>query len=105
MARDKLKKKIATYKEGVTIRTQQIEKAKLKIAKEEEELSKLKREEKILKGLVQQLKGMVFFHVVSYYWLLCFLSTKFSHHSHDHYPVHIPIPAFYKYLKNPIQYI
>ena len=61
MARDKLKKKIATYKEGVTLRKQQVEQAKLAIAKEEEELSKLKGEEKILKGLVQQLKGMVLF--------------------------------------------
>ncbi|KAL6341197.1 hypothetical protein AAG906_032313 [Vitis piasezkii] len=56
VARDKLKKKIVTYKEGVTLRKQQIEQAKLAIAKEEEELSKLKSEEKILKGLVQQLK-------------------------------------------------
>ncbi|RVX12977.1 Glucosidase 2 subunit beta [Vitis vinifera] len=61
VARDKLKKKIVTYKEGVTLRKQQIEQAKLAIAKEEEELSKLKSEEKILKGLVQQLKGCTLF--------------------------------------------
>lgn len=58
MARDKLKKKIATYQEGVTLRNREIEKAKLSLAKDEEELSKLKTEEKTLKGLVQQLKGM-----------------------------------------------
>ncbi|KAL2557108.1 Glucosidase 2 subunit beta [Forsythia ovata] len=56
VARDKLKKKITTFKEGVTIRRREIEQAKLAIAREEAELSKLKDEEKILKGLVQQLK-------------------------------------------------
>ncbi|KAI3996512.1 hypothetical protein MKX01_001350 [Papaver californicum] len=56
VARDKLQKKIATYKEGVTIRNQEIEQAKQGISKGEAELSKLKSEEKILKGLVQQLK-------------------------------------------------
>ncbi|RZC83335.1 hypothetical protein C5167_046123 [Papaver somniferum] len=56
VARDKLQKKIATYKEGVTIRNQEIELAKQGISKGEAELSKLKSEEKILKGLVQQLK-------------------------------------------------
>ncbi|KAH7560352.1 hypothetical protein JRO89_XS10G0003900 [Xanthoceras sorbifolium] len=56
VARDKLTKKIATFKEGVHIRKQQIEQAKLSLANEEAELSKLKDEEKILKGLVEQLK-------------------------------------------------
>ncbi|XP_026413208.1 glucosidase 2 subunit beta-like [Papaver somniferum] len=56
VARDKLQKKIATYKEGVTIRNQEIEQAKQGISKGEAELAKLKSEEKILKGLVQQLK-------------------------------------------------
>ncbi|XP_020552461.1 glucosidase 2 subunit beta isoform X2 [Sesamum indicum] len=55
-ARDKLRKKIATYQEGVIIRRQEIERAKLAIVKEEGELSKLKDEEKILKGLVEKLK-------------------------------------------------
>ncbi|KAF9609786.1 hypothetical protein IFM89_018234, partial [Coptis chinensis] len=55
-ARDKLKKKIATYQEGVTIRNRDVEQAKHAIAKDEAELSKLKEEEKILKKLVQQLK-------------------------------------------------
>ncbi|XP_010245478.1 PREDICTED: glucosidase 2 subunit beta-like isoform X2 [Nelumbo nucifera] len=57
VARDKLNKKIATYKEGVIIRKQEVEQAKQAIAKDEAELSKLKNEEKILKDLVQQLKG------------------------------------------------
>ncbi|KAG5544128.1 hypothetical protein RHGRI_016769 [Rhododendron griersonianum] len=57
VARDKLKKKIATYQEGVTLRKHEIEQAKLALAKDEAELSKLKNEEKILKGLVQQFKG------------------------------------------------
>ncbi|GMN49631.1 hypothetical protein TIFTF001_018799 [Ficus carica] len=56
-ARDKLKKKIATYQEGVTIRKQEVERAKVAIAKDEAELSKLQSEEKTLKGLVLQLKG------------------------------------------------
>ncbi|KAL0418075.1 UNVERIFIED_CONTAM: Glucosidase 2 subunit beta [Sesamum radiatum] len=55
-AREKLRKKIATYQEGVIIRRQEIERAKLAIVKEEGELSKLKDEEKILKGLVEKLK-------------------------------------------------
>ncbi|XP_057781151.1 LOW QUALITY PROTEIN: glucosidase 2 subunit beta [Salvia miltiorrhiza] len=56
VAREKLRKKIATYREGVTIRRQEIEKAKLTISKEEAELQKLKEEEKILNGLVEKLK-------------------------------------------------
>lgn len=56
VAREKLRKKIATYQEGVTIRRQEIEKAKLAIVKEEAELQKLKDEEIILKGLVDKLK-------------------------------------------------
>ncbi|OMO81069.1 hypothetical protein CCACVL1_12616 [Corchorus capsularis] len=56
VARDRLIKKITTYKEGVTVRNQEIEKAKIAIAKDGAELTKLKNEEKILKGLVQQLK-------------------------------------------------
>lgn len=55
-ARDKLKKKIATFQDGVIIRNKEVEKAKLAIAKEEEELSKLKNEEKSLKDLVSKLK-------------------------------------------------
>ncbi|CAI9768670.1 unnamed protein product [Fraxinus pennsylvanica] len=56
VARDKLEKKITTFKEGVIIRRRETEEAKLAIAREEAELTKLKDEEKILKGLVQQLK-------------------------------------------------
>ncbi|KAK8543307.1 hypothetical protein V6N12_015865 [Hibiscus sabdariffa] len=56
VARDKLVKKIATYKEGATIRKLEIEKAKLSIAKDAAELTKLKNEEKILKGRVIELK-------------------------------------------------
>ncbi|GFP95651.1 glucosidase 2 subunit beta [Phtheirospermum japonicum] len=56
VAREKLRKKIATYQEGVIIRQKEIEQAKLTMAKEEGELSKLKNEEQILKELVEQLK-------------------------------------------------
>ncbi|KAM3348821.1 hypothetical protein ACQJBY_022196 [Aegilops geniculata] len=55
-AREKLKKKVATYKSGVVIRNQEVEKAKLAITKDEAELTKLKGEEKILQGLVDKLK-------------------------------------------------
>ncbi|KAF8724234.1 hypothetical protein HU200_021256 [Digitaria exilis] len=55
-ARDKLKKKIATYKSGVVIRNKEVERAKEAFAKDETELAKLKGEEKILKGLVDKLK-------------------------------------------------
>ncbi|KAJ6430779.1 hypothetical protein OIU84_018320 [Salix udensis] len=58
VARDKLKKKIATYKEGVALRNKEVDQAKAAIAKDEAELSKLKNEENVLKGLVQQLKEL-----------------------------------------------
>lgn len=58
-ARDKLRKKIATYKEGVALRRQVVEQAKQAIAKDEAELSKLKSGERILQGIVQQLKGII----------------------------------------------
>ena len=57
MARDKLKKKISTYQEGVAIRKQEVERAKAAMAKDEDELSKLQSEVKTLKVLVQELKG------------------------------------------------
>ncbi|GJN06304.1 hypothetical protein PR202_ga24020 [Eleusine coracana subsp. coracana] len=59
-AREKLKKKVATYKSGVVIRKQEVEKAKEAYAKDEVELAKLKGEEKILQGLVDKLKGKIF---------------------------------------------
>ncbi|XP_051142632.1 glucosidase 2 subunit beta [Andrographis paniculata] len=55
-AREKLKKKISTYKDGIALRNKEIEQAKLAIAKDEGELSKLKDEEKILRPLVDKLK-------------------------------------------------
>lgn len=57
VARDKLKKKIVTYQDGLIIRNKEVEKAKLAIAKDEEELSKLTNEEKSLRELVDKLKG------------------------------------------------
>ncbi|KAK1280497.1 hypothetical protein QJS04_geneDACA015145 [Acorus gramineus] len=55
-ARDKLKKKIATFKEGASIRKGTVERAKQEITKDEAELERLKSEKKILKVLVQTLK-------------------------------------------------
>lgn len=60
MARDKLKKKIATYQEGVTLRKKEVEQAKQAFSTDKAELLKLKNEEKILEGLVQQLRGIIF---------------------------------------------
>ncbi|GJT05531.1 glucosidase 2 subunit beta [Tanacetum coccineum] len=56
VARDAFKEKIATYQQGVAIRKHEIEEAKISAAKDEAELSKLKSEEKVLKGIVEQLK-------------------------------------------------
>ncbi|XP_066306153.1 glucosidase 2 subunit beta-like isoform X1 [Miscanthus floridulus] len=56
VAREKLKKKVATYKNGVVIWKQEVERAKEAFAKDEAELAKLKGEEKILQGLVDKLK-------------------------------------------------
>ncbi|BAT74808.1 Glucosidase 2 subunit beta Glucosidase II subunit beta Precursor [Vigna angularis] len=56
VARNRLEKKIATYEEGVKLRKQEIEQAKVAIEKDEAELSQLKKEESILKVVVKQLK-------------------------------------------------
>ncbi|KAJ6810652.1 glucosidase 2 subunit beta [Iris pallida] len=56
VARQKLKRKIQTYQEGVTIRKQEVEQGKQAFAKDEADLSRLKSEEKILKDLVDKLK-------------------------------------------------
>ncbi|KAF8035363.1 hypothetical protein BT93_C1404 [Corymbia citriodora subsp. variegata] len=55
-AGDELKKKIAVYQEGVAIRKQEVEEAKVALAKDKEELSKLKSEEKELKVQFELLK-------------------------------------------------
>jgi hypothetical protein len=55
-----LKKKVSTYKSGVVIRKQEIERAKEAYAKDEAELAKLKGEERILQGLVDKLQGVLF---------------------------------------------
>ncbi|KAG1371441.1 Glucosidase 2 subunit beta [Cocos nucifera] len=56
VARKKLQKKIVTFQNGVTIRKQEVEKAKQAFAQDKAELSKLTSEEKILKEQVQKLK-------------------------------------------------
>lgn len=57
-AREKLKKNIAAHQEGLVIRKLEVEKAKEAFAKDEAELLKLKSEEKILKDLVDKLRGV-----------------------------------------------
>lgn len=91
VARDKLKKKIETYQEGVKVRQQEIEQAKLGLAKDEAELSKLKKEESILRGIVQQLKGITFcstlflwMFYLSYMSCIHFLLKDFDHKKNDH---------------------
>lgn len=61
VARDELMERIAVFQKGVALRKHEIEQAKISSAQDEAELSKLKNEEKILKGIVQQLKGICFF--------------------------------------------
>ncbi|KAJ6845736.1 glucosidase 2 subunit beta [Iris pallida] len=56
VAREKLKKKIQTYQQGVILRKQEIERGKEAFGKDEAELSRLKSEEKILNDLVDKLK-------------------------------------------------
>ncbi|OWM69297.1 glucosidase 2 subunit beta-like [Punica granatum] len=56
VARDRLRKKIATYQEGVVIRKHEVEQARVALVKDEEELATLKNEEKTLKELVERLK-------------------------------------------------
>lgn len=75
MARDKLKKKISTYQEGVAIRKQEVEQAKIAMAKDEAELSKLQSEEKILKKLVDQLKGIL---GMSYSYKVILISSSYK---------------------------
>lgn len=79
VARDKLKKRIAIFQEGVIIRKKEIEQAKLAILKEEAELAKLTKEEKILKDIVEQLKGNIFFCYQSFFF---FYSNKISMDTH-----------------------
>ena len=74
VARDKLKKRISTFEEGVKIRKLDVEHAKKAIIKDEAELLELKNEEKVLKGLVEQLKGLV----IHTFMLLFFHCTSFS---------------------------
>lgn len=64
-AREKLKKKIATHQDGLAIRKQELEKAKQAFAEDEAELLKLKNEEKILKGLVEKVRGVILFIQIS----------------------------------------
>nr|XP_043612867.1 glucosidase 2 subunit beta-like isoform X2 [Erigeron canadensis] len=56
VARDRLMDKIAIFQEGVNVRNHEVEQAKISAAKDEAELSNLKSEEKVLKGIVRQLK-------------------------------------------------
>ncbi|XP_052620623.1 glucosidase 2 subunit beta [Lactuca sativa] len=56
VARDRLMEKIKIYVEGVSIRDNEVEQAKLSFEQDKENLLKLKHEEKTLKGIVQNLK-------------------------------------------------
>lgn len=74
-ARENLKKKIETYNQGHVVRRQEIEQAKVGLEKDAAELKKLKSEEKILKGLVDQLKGLASF-LLMHSWI--FLLADFA---------------------------
>ncbi|KAI3523539.1 hypothetical protein L1887_01738 [Cichorium endivia] len=56
VARDKLMEKIVIYEEGVAIRNNEVEQAKISLEKDKENLLKLKNEEKVFKRIVQHLK-------------------------------------------------
>jgi protein kinase C substrate 80K-H len=71
-----LKKKITTYKSGVVIRKQEVERAKEAFAKDELELAKLKGEEKLLQGLVNNLKGVVFVFLILSHLSMSEMSKK-----------------------------
>ncbi|KAH7677549.1 Glucosidase 2 subunit beta protein [Dioscorea alata] len=55
-ARENLKKRIATYQEGVRMRKGDVDRARQAFAKDEADLAKLKAEEESLSALVQKLK-------------------------------------------------
>eukprot|EP01018_Ginkgo_biloba_P038386 Gb_31920 [translate_table: standard] len=57
VTREKIKKKLTTYKEGFTIRKQEIEHSKQMMTKEKAEIASLKQEEKKLKEMVDKLKA------------------------------------------------
>ncbi|OMO55340.1 hypothetical protein COLO4_36028 [Corchorus olitorius] len=59
VARDKLKKKIEMYHEGVALRKQEIQKAKQAIARDNAELLGLKNEKEVLQKLVKQLEEQI----------------------------------------------
>ena len=52
----------------MALRRKEVEQAKVAFAKDEAELSKLKSEEKVLKDLVQQLKGMYLLYILFLLW-------------------------------------
>ena len=56
--REKLKKKIATFRVGLEARNRDIEHSQLMIEKDKRELANLKLEEKNLKDVVQKLGGI-----------------------------------------------
>ncbi|KAK4780617.1 hypothetical protein SAY87_016723 [Trapa incisa] len=56
VARDRLKKKISTFQQGVAIRKHEVEQARRALIKEEEELTMLKNEQKALKKLVERVR-------------------------------------------------
>ncbi|XP_078437640.1 calmodulin-binding protein [Wolffia australiana] len=56
VARERLTKKISTHRDGIALRIIEVEKAKKAFEEDGAELSKLKTEEKVLKGIVERLK-------------------------------------------------
>ena len=56
--REKLKRKIATFRAGLEARNQDVEHSQILIEKDKKELANLKVEEKNLKDVVQKLSGI-----------------------------------------------
>ena len=68
VARQRLEKKITTYQAGISLRKIEVEKAKKSFQEDEAEVLKLKAEAKVLKGIVEQLKGVFIFLCCMNWW-------------------------------------
>jgi protein kinase C substrate 80K-H len=64
--RDKLRKKISTFKIGLEVRNRDVARSKLMIQKDKLDLANLKVDEKKLKAVVKQLGG-IYIHVFKLY--------------------------------------
>ena len=76
--RDKLRKKISTFKAGLEVRNRDIERTKLMIQKDRLEVANLKLEEKKLKDVVKKLGGIYILIFKLHHELIVHLHMCFS---------------------------